>query len=352
MRALRRTSAVAIIVAVVAARFSAGQRDPLAFFGPSVTLSTTERLRLDTDDVVVRTLPADDGHIAIFAATRLGASPQTLLQWTRRIEAFRQGFQVLGVGRFSEPVADSDLDPLVLDDGELDALQRCRIGNCDVKLAAAEIVELQHAIHEAGSSWREAAQHIFRRILIARIRLHRTSGLLILPPYADRGRRMSVGEAFSAIVARSPYLTRGLPGVVNSLLAPPAANGAEIDESFYYWSHDSYGAGKPIVTLTYVRLLRRDDAALPQTLTLSTQLFASHYMEGALALTAVTCNEARSRCYLAYLNRTQVDFLGGLFGRFKRSAIEGRIKAATPALLREVRERLENRARESEGDES
>ena len=351
MRAFRRTSTVFIFVAIAATHPSSGKRDPFAFFGPSVMLSHAERLRLDQDDVVVRTLPADDGQIAVFAATRLDAPPQSLLQWTRRIEAFRQGLQVVGVGRFSEPVADSDLDSLVLDDSELNALRKCRVGSCDVKLAATEIADVRHAIQTAGRNWREAAQRAFRRVLIARVRLHRANGLLTLPPYADRGRRMSVGEAFSAIVARSPYLTRALPDVVNSLLAPPEARGAAIAESFYYWSHDFYGAGKPLVTITYVRLLRRDDAALPQTLTLSTQLFASHYMEGALAVTAVTCNEARTECYLAYLNRTQVDFLGGLFGPFKRSVIEGRIESHTPGLLREVRERLERGAPESEEDE-
>jgi hypothetical protein len=176
-------------------------------------------------------------------------------------------------------------------------------------------------------------------MLITRVRLHQSRGLLALAPYADRSRRMSVGEAFSALVARSPYLTRALPEVVNSLLAPATA-GPVTNESFYYWSHDNYGAGRPVVTVTYVRLLRRDEATIPQALTISTQLFASHYTEGALGLTAVTCDPVRV-CYLAYLNRTQVDFLGGVFGRFKRSAIEGRIESETPALLREVRERLE-----------
>ena len=329
---------------------TAGQAvDPFAFFEPSVKIAAADRARLDGDEVIVRRLPADDGHVAVFAATRLNARPEVLLQWTRAIESFRQGQQVVGVGRFSQPVLDTDLNGLALDNDELNALRKCRVGNCDLKLAADEIAEVHNAVRAAGKGWREAAQRAFRRVLIARVRLHQERGLLALPQYADRGRRVSVGEAFSAIIARSPYLTRALPNVINSMIAPlrnPAAG-----EFFYYWSHDRYGAGRPIVNVTYVRLLQRTDAGVPQALTISTQLFASHYTEGALGLTAVTC-ETAGTCYLAYLNRTQVDFLGGLFGGFKRSAIEGRIESETPNLLRDVRQRLESGSPALAGEDS
>lgn len=340
------TAAMALWAVVV----TAGQAvDPFAFFEPSVKIAAADRVRLDRNEVIVRTLPADDGHIAVFAATRLNATPESLLQWTRAIESFRQGLQVVGVGRFSEPVLDSDLDRLDLAEDELNALRKCRVGKCDLKLAAAEIAEVQNAVRAAGKGWREAVQRAFRRALIARVRLHQERGLLALPPYADRGRRVSVGESFSSIIARSPYLTGRLPNVVNAMLAPP--RNPSVDESFYYWSHDRYGAGRPVVNVTYVRLLRRTDPGVPQALTISTQLFANHYMEGAVGLTAVTC-EATGPCYLVYLNRTQVDFLGGVFGAFKRSAIEGRIESETPNLLGDVRERLEGAVPGSGGGDS
>ena len=107
-----------------------------------------------------------------------------------------------------------------------------------------------------------------------------------------------------------------------------------------------------MVTVTYVRLLRNIDPTVPQALTLSTQLYASHYIEGSLGLSAVTCDESRTTCYLAYLNRSQVDLLGGFFGAFKRAAIERRIETDGPKLLRGVRLRLESGAPGSEEGES
>lgn len=324
----------------VAAAPGPGIAPPFTFLEPTVRVSQADRTRLDTGDVIARVLPADDGHVAFFAAARLKARPEALIEWTRAIDELKRGSMALAVGRFSDPIADSDLDALTLEPGEIDALKRCRAGGCDFKLAAAEIHGLQEAGRRAGNAWRDAVQREFRRILIERVRLHRQSGLLALPPYADHGGRMSVGEAFSAMTARSPWLTRGFPDLVNSLLAPPRTLPPASD-AFYYWSRDRYGSGKTVVTVTYVQLLQSD--RIPQAMTVSTQLYASHYIDGALGATAVVCDEAAESCYLTYLNRTRVDLLGGLFGMFKRAVIEDRVESEGPALMRDVTRRLESR---------
>jgi hypothetical protein len=338
MKLLVWIAAVALLWRVAAAA-GPGIAPPFAYLEPTVRVSQDDRARLDTGDVIARVLPADDGHIAFFAAARLKARPEALIEWTRTIDQLKRGSMVLAVRRFSEPIADDDLEALALEPGEIDALKRCRVDSCDFKLAAAEIHRLQDALRSAGNEWRDAAQREFRRILIERVRLHRQSGLLALPPYADHGGRMSVGEAFSAMTARSPWLTRGFPDVVNSLLAPRRAPPPARD-AFYYWSRDRYGSGKTVITVTYVQLLQSDRT--PQAMSVSTQLYASHYIDGALGMTAVACDEATGSCYLAYLNRTRVDLLGGLFGVFKRAVIEDRVESEGPALMREVTRRLES----------
>ena len=348
MKPLVLLASVALFSAVAGAS-GPGVAPPFAFLEPTVGVSADDRAKLDAGDVIARVLPADDGHIAFFAAARLKARPEALIEWTRAIDELKRGSMVLAAGRISDPIADNDLDALTLEPEEINALRRCRVSGCDFKLAVAEIHGLQAALRDAESEWRDAVQREFRRILLERARLHRHSGLLALPPYADHGGRMSVGEAFSAMTARSPWLTRGFPDVVNSLLAPrrlppPAGDG------FYYWSRDRYGAGKAVITVTYVQLLQSDRT--PQAMAVSTQLYASHYIDGALGVTAVACDEAARSCYLTYLNRTRVDLLGGLFGAFKRAVIEDRIESDGPPLMREVTRRLESRRPGGEGGES
>jgi hypothetical protein len=338
---MARASGLVITLLLLAMRTMSGNTpgaDPFAFFSPSVRITQGERTRLNNGDVVVRILPADDGHLAVFAATRIGATPSALIHSTRRIETLKRGPLVLGVGRFGTVPSSTDLDNLSLDAADADALRRCRPGDCALKLSADEIESIRAAIARGGAGWRHSAEDAFRAALVDRVRGHQHSGLLALPPYADKDRPFSVGEAFSSIVARSPYLTRAFPDAVNTLQTP--LRGTESDQAFYYWSRERYGSGRTVITVTYVRLLEAPTA--PQAMTISTQLFASHYVNGAVGLTAIACGRGDGDCYLAYLNRTHTDMLGGIFGGLKRALIEERLARDTPAVLRMITQRIES----------
>jgi hypothetical protein len=101
----------------------------------------------------------------MFAAARLHVGPEALMSWTRVIDTLHRGPFVKAIGRFSSMPVESDVDGLTLDAGDLDALRRCRPGDCKVKLAAAEIVAVQQAIAAGGADWRAAAARAFRRLL-------------------------------------------------------------------------------------------------------------------------------------------------------------------------------------------
>jgi len=68
------------------------------------------------------------------------------------------------------------------------------------------------------------------------------------------------------------------------------------------------------------------------------QFFATHYSKGALSLTCLTRGASR---YLVYLNRSEVDVLGGFFGPIKRAVLNGRVQRDAAAVLEGLRARLE-----------
>jgi hypothetical protein len=322
------------------AGFPQGGSDPFHFLAPSVVVSARDRARLDRDQIVARVLPGKDGQLAVFAATRLNAQPDALVAWTRAIAELKQSRFVLAIGRFSDPPRPSDLDGLTLDEGDLDAIRECRPGDCGLKLSAGHISSLTAALSAAGAGWRDAVHREFRRLLAERVLQYRAGGLAALPPPADRRKVLRPDDALSAIVGQSPYLAR-LPQLDAWLKEYPQAHPAV--ESFFYWSKETYGEGKAVISITHVGIVRpASDHRLPAVLVAGKQIFATHYLEGGLGLTMVLRDATSGTPYLAYVNRSQVDLLRGFFGGFVRGVLEDRVERQAPLIVRGLRVRLES----------
>jgi hypothetical protein len=84
------------------------------------------------------------------------------------------------------------------------------------------------------------------------------------------------------------------------------------------------------------------DRHRPSILVTGKQIFATHYVEGALGVTMVWQDATNGLRYLAYLNRSQLDLLRGIFGRLARGVLEGRLKRQAPQIIRGLRARLES----------
>jgi hypothetical protein len=286
-------------------------------------------------------LHGDDKQIAVFVATRLNASPDALVAWTRAIAVLKRSKFVLAIGRFSDPPAPADLADLHLDERDLQSIRACVPGACGLKLSAPEIESLRAAASSGGAAWRETIQTEFRRLLVARVNAYRSGGLAALAPSVDRDERPHYEQAFMSIVANSPYLTR-LPTVATWLQSYPHDEDSDV-ESFFYWSKEYYGGGKPLISVTHVGIVRpQANSHIPAVLITGKQIFATHYVEGGLGLTIVMRDSANGAPYLIYLNRSQLDMLGGFFGGLARGVLEARLKRQAPEVVRGLRMRLES----------
>ena len=314
--------------------------EPFEFFAPWVVVSQADRRRLDRNEVIVRTLSGDDGQLAVFAVTRLNAPPDALVTWTRAMAELKRSRFVLAVRSFSDPPELSDLDDLTLDERDLEAIRQCAPGDCALKLTAAEIESLRRVATATGVEWRAAVQREFRRLLVARVNLYRAGGLAGLPPSASSSAPTRLQDTFAAIMTRSSYLTR-VPNVAAWLRGYPNADGAHV-ESFFYWSKEHYGAGKPVISVTHVGIMRPQAAGTLSVIVTGKQIFASHYANGALGLTVVLRDAENDTQYLAYLNRSQIDLLKGFIAPLRRTVLEGRLTRDVPEIVRALRARLES----------
>jgi hypothetical protein len=312
--------------------------DPFTFLTPTVSFNAADRDRLNRGSTVVRVLPSEAGEIAIVAAVPVAADPQRFVSWIRQIAALKKSAFVSEIARFSDPPALHDLDGLTLDNDDLEAIRQCRADDCDVNLGRDEINLLHHAVESSGPGWRGALQLEFRQLMLARVRAYLSGGQHALPSYV--GAPASTETAFNTIVTHTPFLTTHLPALTRHLQDYPRTPPPSRVESFLYWSKETLG-GRPTTNLTHVAIFTPDSEDLPEVVVAGKQVFATHYMTGALNITALTRAQPNSGRYLVYFNRSRVDVLERWYGGLARVVIEHKIKGEAAEVLQGLRHRLE-----------
>jgi hypothetical protein len=313
--------------------------DPFAFFRPSVVVRDRDRAAVDRGTPFASVVDSSGHEVAVFSAVAVErqVDADRLIAWIRNIEVFKQSKYVLALKRFSSPPRLDDVAALSLEEGDLNDVKKCRPGKCDLKLSAAEIGDLQRAIRSAGDGWKSAVQTAFRQIVLRRVQLYSDKGHAGLANFSDRDGSSTLESSFQGLVVHSPFLGEHAARLAEYLTRYPAVSLPDL-ESFFYWSSEKLG-NKPVVSATHVVILRGQPGG-PDVLVASKQIFATHYVDGSLGITALVADESMNRRYLAYLNRSNLDVLGGFWGGLVRMVIERRLKSEAPGVLRQLHDRL------------
>ncbi|MGE5246080.1 MAG: hypothetical protein ACM3SQ_17790 [Betaproteobacteria bacterium] len=313
--------------------------NPFAVFEPSVTITADDRRRLDRGEPLARVLPAGEHEVAVFAAVRVDVDGDRLVSWMRRVEELKKSPYVLAIRRFSQPPVVEDLAGLALDDEELTDMLACRPAKCGLKLSSAEMARLQRAAADAGRDWKPAVQEAFRLLVLQRVQAYLAGGRCALLPYEDDDGQTWPATSFSRVLGRSVFLTEHLPRFAEHLSRYPQTPTPEV-ESFVYWSRERV-AGRAIVSATQVDILRGTGSGQSDTIVAGSEIFATHYLNASLGVTALVRGEPGGHNYLVYMNRSEVDVLGGVFGGVVRWVMERRLKTEAAGVLQGLRRRLE-----------
>ena len=299
---------------------------------PDVVVSERERQRLDAGQSVVRVAAGRDGFLSLTAVVRINVTPERMLAWTSSVETLQKGKYVPEIGRFSSPPRIDDLKGLSIDAGDLSDLARCLPGDCGVKLSAGEMAAFtghrEHAVLERR----------FREMFVHRAASYQALGDACLMPYEDHEEPIAPTRLFDALVQRLPFFPRTLREYADYLRTYPVATNGLTPRSFLYWSKETLGM-KPIVSITHFSAARFDRPDLPEVVVVAKQVYASHYKNASVTVTALV-REGNAR-YLVYLNRSHVDAFSGTFGGMVRRIVERRVKSEAPGVLDGLRRRFE-----------
>jgi hypothetical protein len=274
---------------------------------------------------------------AVIGIDRIPVSRDCFLEQFRDIEVFKKSPAVLQVGKFSAPVKLQDLARLTLDPEDAARLQDCRIGSCTMKVPVRMIQRLR------GASSRELESEaglnsLFRDELLSYLQSYIARGNDALIKYRDKSEPVSLAAQFRSMLDDWPALQDSAPQLYEALRGDSKQPGEPLD-GFFYWSKENFGL-KPVISITQVIIDQRKD----ETWIASKQVYADHYFDASLGITVVLDDPADSTgntIYLAYLNRSRIDLLGGVLGPLRRSLVRGRLQDGMRKNLRQTADRLE-----------
>lgn len=312
-----------------------------------VGLTAKELAALDRGDSVARVLEKRDRHdLAILGAVRIAVPPEFFLARAGDITSFKKGKIVLQIGRFSGPPRLDDLRALVFERSDLDALEDCRVGACDLRLPAIDILNLRTTLSGTHQTRRSTADAWLRERMLAYVRAYRSEGNRALVTYADQKRPVALADETATLLTYSSSLLARAPEFQDYLARFPDTP-LGVTHDFLYWSKEAFGM-KPVVSVTHVTVYTPGaDVRRSVSLMASKQIYASHYFDASLSLSVVapTCAGDRCSIYLAYVNRSRTALPGGPFGGLARSIVQRRTSDGMKTTLAETRDRLESEFR-------
>jgi hypothetical protein len=311
------------------------QAPPLPFL-KKVGFTDEELASFNKGAVITKILPTkEDLDAAVIGAVRIGASPETLIDKVRTLEAFRKGATVLQIGRFSSPPKIEDLAGLTIDESELKDFEECKVGSCDLKLGAGAM-ELAKKVDWKAPDAHAKATALLKQAIVEGANAYVDKGAMGL--YVDNAAPEPVVEGIQKILADSPYLVQYDAGFGKFVLEFPKTSlpGAE---SVFYWSKDKLR--KPVVSLHHLVIYKRGQGAAATYFLADKHVYDSHYFLATVDFIGIVPDAEPGKGFsLVYLTRTRIDppqhFRGTLLGKIK-----GGMKDAITDKLTNGKKRLE-----------
>ncbi|MGH9462315.1 MAG: hypothetical protein ACRD1X_13930 [Vicinamibacteria bacterium] len=296
--------------------------EPHNFLRTVAGFSEAELGALDQGSVVVKAVDTpNDSEVVLIGAALFRTSTEFFLKMYEDIERFESPLGPLK--KVSDPPRAEDFDSLVLPDKDIDALAKCHLGDCDLKLGEAGITRFQNEIDWASPQARPQAQSLARELALAYLTAYRTGGNEAFGVRRDNKKPTLVKEQFEALLEDSDYILTYVPDLHRYLLEyPRAALPGATD--FLYWAVNDFGLD-PVLRLSHVTIYRPGGDENSSAVIASKQLYFSRYFYTGLDLRFLVRDQSHASdesFYLVTVSRFRSDELGGLFGGVLRKAAE------------------------------
>jgi len=286
---------------------------------------------------VAKLLPATSNReIAVVGIIHINTTPDFFAEQIMDIEKFKRNKAVLQLSKMPAVPTASDLESFTMAPSDYEDLSECGIRDCSLKLPASEIKKF------GGINWKardahQQADKIFKSYLVDLLSEYRAKGNMRLPIYADGEELLSVKMEFASVLEASKYLSDCAPEFYSYHQQTEGWQQVPVRQ-FIYLSKESFGF-KPVLSLTEVSIYSIPQPGKLRYFVSSKQLYASHYYDASLSLTALI--KSQNGIYMMYLNRSRTDALSGKASSLKKFFLKGRLVDSTIDSLKDIKSRVE-----------
>ena len=349
-----RGMVIAVILSI--AMISSAQTsspEPGTFFRKYIHLSDAAIESIERGEPVTAELTSKTpDKIYIFGAVYIRARPEEYLKFATDMDRLRNLPRYIGIGRFSDPPKLSDLEGLTMKQDEITSMRSCKPGHCAVQLSADSMQRFQKEIN-----WREPtapsqATNLARQMILETLQRYIAGGNIAVGTYRDYSNSLPFAEQFQSLLSRQDFLPVYLPELNRFLLDYPNTE-LPNSESMFYWEKVDFGL-KPTLRLNHAVIYRAEGPRGAAQVIAVKQLYASHYFQVALDLSAALTDTSRpedSGFLLVTLKASRQEGVSGLLGSIRRKIIVSKTRSAQKGDLAAIKRTLETKLREQPAKE-
>lgn len=294
---------------------------------------------LEKGEPVIKFLPTKDKReIAVCGVVRLKNVREVSLKSFQDSLTQRNNKSLIDGGKFSNPPILEDIRSVEFEKNDIEAMKKCEVGKCDLKMSAAMIKRLQTEIDWNSPDYSSSSAQLFRQMLIEYVKNYSMQGNAALLRLDNQKKSISLEEEYQNLLGKLLFINEFTPEFAKYLETFPRSEPKGVENEFY-WSKLKFGL-KPIITLTHKANYQRQDEFSKQFLIITKQIYASRYVDSSLAITFFL-SFPNSETYILFTSLSRSESLDGIFSDFKRDIVELEAKERATELLKLAKYRME-----------
>ena len=333
------------LLVVLAGLFPAegrAQIDVPRFLSEHADFSSKDLQKLSDGQVVVKVpKPPDNREVQVLGVAIVSVPLDFFVERMRDVNTLGSSSTVKQIGLFSSPPKPEDLAGLEIPKDDVDALRKCEVGKCDMKLPGGAIERLQAEVDWSKSDYSRRVHEFVAQGLAVYLQNYMAEGDAALATYDDKSEPLSVAEGFRQLLGQSRYLVEYDSEFHSYLSRYPKASLSGVEDIFY-WSVEDFSL-KPTIELNHMVIRMGSGAggaggAGGEATIATKQLYASHYFQAALDFVTLVELPGREAVYVMWYLRQRFD---GKVSGIKRSLLESGLRGNIGDVVGSLRTEIE-----------